>query len=686
MAPSLTVDLLLIRTAKDKETAAYILQLLQQHSPTDICNTLLGAVEAETISPLIFSIFLSATKSCECIVLCLRQPISIFVRRQAIKHYGRAFQDPARWQLAWKAMGSTEGILRYLSSISVDEVKRFLTSIGGCNRGDVRPPQREQAIEQLLKAMSPALYPDALYKTTDKRPLDKYAIQLVPACSDDFISDLMAQGAKNHLYSGCSKTRLIKTHGTLLRDHAVRTTFNSVSKELPSDVYVYLLEFTSREPGVTADEHKFSASMAFSEQLLEKRLEHPDLPWPSYLSESQIYISLLHRCFRRKVTKQRLHQILDLGLRLLNTKAHLKNDFIVQDHFFWAQITVYWGKDPERWEDLVVKGLRLGLGSNSKRNISVGFTIFASKSGIKDDRTWPLLRLFCLHVPKNGVDIEVTTELKALARQKWDTQVFNRLSNDKAIRLLKGLLRANPNFDFLDASSGDSILSMQTLYDQHNFNALLYLTQLQTRSVDTNQQAEAAKRAEDAVADLKRKSASSREQPDRAQYAKAAGLFAIASGSLDIYGELVEWLQRFIRDPLTVKVIFHRDSIATIDASNLLSGIPKQLGNGASLSKISASVAKANEILLKFHAHKQLAKREPSFQAYDWKAVSALLRAAIKTRIYQAKQLQKMLNAADGELYGAIWSQTFAMFSQVGVESMHEVCKTLIYEDKEQCA
>ena len=54
-----------------------------------------------------------------------------------------------------------------------------------------------------------------------------------------------------------------------------------------------------------------------------------------------------------------------------------------------------------------------------------------------------------------------------------------------------------------------------------------------------------------AVTDLKKKSTSSREQFERAEFAKAACFFAIASGSLELYGEIVAWLQRFIRDPVS---------------------------------------------------------------------------------------------------------------------------------------
>jgi hypothetical protein len=59
----------------------------------------------------------------------------------------------------------------------------------------------------------------------------------------------------------------------------------------------------------------------------------------------------------------------------------------------------------------------------------------------------------------------------------------------------------------------------------------------------------------EAVDEQKRKASTSREQTDRAFFAKSALLWAIASGSPAFYGETVIWARRFVRDPVSTVVL-----------------------------------------------------------------------------------------------------------------------------------
>jgi hypothetical protein len=89
-----------------------------------------------------------------------------------------------------------KGILEYLSGASVVEVKRF-RNVGDSVHGTNKPLVLANAIGELLMAMYPRLYHEAACKNTDKRPLEKFAIALVPACSLDFIRDLITQDSKS---------------------------------------------------------------------------------------------------------------------------------------------------------------------------------------------------------------------------------------------------------------------------------------------------------------------------------------------------------------------------------------------------------------------------------------------------------------------------------------------------------
>jgi hypothetical protein len=59
----------------------------------------------------------------------------------------------------------------------------------------------------------------------------------------------------------------------------------------------------------------------------------------------------------------------------------------------------------------------------------------------------------------------------------------------------------------------------------------------------------------EAVDEQKRKASTSREQTDRAFFAKSALMWAIASGSPAFYGETVIWARRFVRDPVSSLIL-----------------------------------------------------------------------------------------------------------------------------------
>lgn len=51
-----------------------------------------------------------------------------------------------------------------------------------------------------------------------------------------------------------------------------------------------------------------------------------------------------------------------------------------------------------------------------------------------------------------------------------------------------------------------------------------------------------------------KKSGAAREQVERAEFAKAACFYAIASRSMKLYGDVMMWLKRFIRDPVCIPI------------------------------------------------------------------------------------------------------------------------------------
>jgi hypothetical protein len=97
----------------------------------------------------------------------------------------------------------------------------------------------------------------------------------------------------------------------------------------------------------------------------------------------------------------------------------------------------------------------------------------------------------------------------------------------------------------------------------------------------------------------------------------------------------------------------------------LLSGIPFDLSQESSAPKVRSRVVEANKVLLDFLETACQALREPSFQAYVWKAPLMLFRNVVEARLGGAVKLQQALDLSDDELYNTLWSDTLEMLLQV---------------------
>jgi hypothetical protein len=663
----INLNVRLLRDGTNKEIVAYLNELRQNNRDITICQSLFELVDKEYIPPQIFSVFLPWSKCYVATELCIRSSPSCFVRNQGIKQFGKALIDAEEWEPAWEAIGGTNGIVDLCAELSVIDVKALLRAIGRCNIGLRRVEAREKAIEELLHALLPLHYREyagSKLQNDDERPLERYCAQVVPACSPEFVEHLLnAKDQTNPLYLQLPVARLIKTHEKLLRKRTIEAIFGERDKE--THLEVYLNAFSYNQPPMPSPDSKTSASMVFSTRVLELLLENNenDNKWPTSIREADIFFSLLRRSLKRKLPAERIHSIFLLGLELVQAKAEIKLTFKAKG--IWTKILSHWKEDPVLYEDTLELALRLELGGTQK-TIGQDYLQSVQVLGSKKELRWPLLRLYCLQIPKNGIDINVHDDMHLFAKQPWSTESFRQLDNDQAVRLLQGLYAANPEYSFLRNSNRESILASPDVPSQRNFNAVLFLTLLQRSSEQIQT------RAESAISDLRKKASMAKEQSDRAKFAKAASAYVIATGNLDLYSDIIIWQQRFIRDPLTSKVLFGKDAVATMEGIDLLSGIPQPLPENLTLTTIASRVVKANEILMTFHETMLIAKREPSFYQPDWAGVSSLFGSVINKRVLHAKDLQKRVQGSEADIYTAIWSGTLALLDKVSVDFLNQ--------------
>ncbi|KAI0970140.1 hypothetical protein F4678DRAFT_480813 [Xylaria arbuscula] len=330
----------------------------------------------------------------------------------------------------------------------------------------------------------------------------------------------------------------------------------------------------------------------------------------------------------------------------------------------FPEIFARWKKDPDQYEQLLSQALRLGLAGSAKQlsqgysNIISGETISSLNSVLR----WRLLRLYCLYVPPNGIDIEMASDYTCLANQQWSFEVIDELDREHAILFLQRLDRVNPEFDFLKGPVYKSIYRVCRVLSRRNFNVELYLT-AHHQGDSTAQQ-----RARDEVDRLRKMAATSREQDHRALLAKAAAYYAIATNDPNTYAETVLWQQRFVHDPDTLRSIFMDNAIGTKEGIALLSGITLPLVKGTTLSSIQQRLTVANQILRVFNDTAKLAKKEPSYDHGDWQALSSLYADVFKERVARAKQAEFRY-----DMFNIIWLGTAELTHSIGSDFLGNV-------------
>lgn len=319
----------LIRDEKTKHFITYLNKLREDHTELSICRSLMEAVDREYVSPKVFSPFIAWCRTPEITILCMNYASSRAVRKQGIKHFGKALADPKRWEVAWKSVGGTQGLVDHLAKISVSEVEDLSRALSpGQGR---RIPAREEAIEELLCALLPSSFLLSRIKSPDKRPIqDRYA-KIVSACSARFVEKLLDdQDTSNPLFRKIRPLRLLKTHMGLVKERTLEAVNNHGRQD--DRFSEYLEAFCNTLPPEPSPYPRISAPMDFSMNMLWLRLADSEtMFWPAQLSEAYIFKNLLRRCIKRRLPKDKLRNVFSLGLKLLEKKPQLRSEFRSSD-------------------------------------------------------------------------------------------------------------------------------------------------------------------------------------------------------------------------------------------------------------------------------------------------------------------------------------------------------------------
>ena len=181
------------------------------------------------------------------------------------------------------------------------------------------------------------------------------------------------------------------------------------------------------------------------------------------------------------------------------------------------------------------------------------------------------------------------------------------------------------------------------------------------------------------AAEYKRKTASCRDQQERADLASFVMPYAIASNSLAVVEDAVIWLRRFNRDPLTVYTVYRSTTLRSTEMVELLSGARHLLDNRfLSMETIKSHTQHANRILMLLLETACMTLREPAFQADSWGRLLGLFNLVTNARAKNIGGFQEECGLSDELLYESVFVDTLEMLltaERIGLEEQNAPLK-----------
>lgn len=365
---------------------------------------------------------------------------------------------------------------------------------------------------------------------------------------------------------------------------------------------------------------------------------------------------LLRHAIKNKVSEDRVMHIINV------TISYLKREEIAmtwsRSYFglFSYHLASYWSRRGATMHPALDNALSdfLRLYGATQRHEAYDKTVKLISGlfpAVSRDHRHALLLHVTEFFTKPGINLRDLGPDEPITFNQWSYKWFVDMKPSQALGLLKRLIRSQTDHNFLSLERKDSIFSHPSTPGGHSDPEIL-LTCL------NRGQEGAISQAEKITYQMQKKSASSGNHAHRAFYAKSAVFYAIASGSLTLYHEVINWSRRYIKDPLTVRVVFGSGSILTTEGIELLSGMYSGELQVAATAADHWQVAEGNRILFDLFKHACASLNEPSFNVDDWDAVKRTYRLVIEKRMRTATFLQHHDHASEETIYIKVWRDT----------------------------
>lgn len=559
----MSLNIAAFRDAGGHELARLYLESRKRWTDKKITNQVLEAVREEALPPTVVGIWLVVSQSDQALAQALHQDHSYLVRKLAIKVMGRRMKG-ASWEHTWSTLGNVEGMLNLFARSSVLQIKQAAVVIGNCSKGQ-RRPDREHSIEELLCALVPYYYTQTVHRSADERPLLHLYARMIPACSSDFVAEILGQST-NPLLAHVDLKQITKYHPSLVQDRLLKS--------------VQLAEFDKKErfwscfpqlthiPSDQRDSDGFSPSMSYMLKLLEVLAGRKGFGFPAERTIRLISGPLLRRAMRNRVADNQIMHIIKSVLTYMKQRPAAAQLCFSDSGSFLHSLATYWSRkgastdvtlNNEFVEFLCLQGDHQTHGEY----YDTVRVIEDLHLAVSRNHRYPLLCHIYKYFTKPGGDLNDTQIGNVSDFDRWSCQWFLNMDRSEAAKSLKRLLRSRKDTKFLSLERGDSIFNHSSGLGTNHADPELLRIFLERGHKEAMGQAEKSilslftvffpaviTNTYQGVREKQNISATSREPTDRAFFAKSAMLYAIASGSLKLYGDVLKWARRYVRDPV----------------------------------------------------------------------------------------------------------------------------------------
>ncbi|KAK6511605.1 hypothetical protein TWF481_000520 [Arthrobotrys musiformis] len=659
-----TLDTAAIRSSNEREVAQYLRKLAGEGDVENTTQQLIGAVERGSIPPSTLKVWLTISHSPAVLKKTLEQDISVRIRKIATDQLQKLLGS-SKWKDSWDGLGATEGFIGLFQTLSASDVQDVCKAIGSSTKG--ADLEKREAITDLFKALE--------IQTVDTRPLAECYQYLLPGCTKGLVAQVL-EGPVVENWNHRQKDLLLRNHDDALRENLLKMVVDYDGPDRP-----WLFALMDKYPAAPGSKPKSSSTMEFSLEVLRKLVEDNQVPQISDAAFIyEIAEPLLLRCLKKgHVRVEILKEAVLLIVKYIKQHPSVAkvirnaqpgdsprcqlfreskyNEFIP----LFEKIAKWWVEMPDIFKDLFCLLLIEGDPRSYGRTVGIGFFNSVLKFCPLEDR-YRLLK-FCIQystLEKDEVEIDFDkglsrTSTKLTSSGLPDLNPEERL--DLFLRLRKARGDEVGGSAYVSNSCSFFTLTTEERGDESYYKKVdldIWQVVLLQRA---SRQEEAEELARLRITDRK-KAQSTPDMELRSLHARAVMLYAVASGSLSILGEMVNWSKRLIRDS-NIRLFY----CTPVEIHGILSGIGPHSSIETDASVLQKQVQHGNQIMSNLFDIVCSGLKDPNFQIGNWTEVFSFFHAVALERANRSYQLPDTFS--DEEIYTILWEDTLRLLLEV---------------------